>query len=92
MITWMLMGGFISIPINDNHRRIVTLDVDKNFAEAAWCYQGSKEYTSGEYQFYIASWLNIKILLDIASRITEESIDRLLSNIAINEIRRERII
>ena len=92
MISWMLMGGFISIPVNNNHRRIITFDIDKNFAEAALCYQGNKEYTSGEYQFYIANWVNVKLLLDIASRITEESKDRLLSNIALTEIRREGII
>lgn len=89
MLLWMLTGGFISLPIKTQYRPIITLDIEGDFAQAAWRYEASRGHDSGEYEFYKAKWITTKDLLEAAANITEESRSLLSSNIVLNEVKRE---
>lgn len=89
MLLWMLMGGFISLPIKTQHRPIITLDIEGDFAQAAWRYEASRGHDSGEYEFYKAKWITTKDLLEAAANLTEESRSILAADIVLNEVKGE---
>jgi len=89
MLLWMLMGGFISLPIKTQYRPIITLDIEGDFAQAAWRYEASRGHDSGEYEFYKAKWITTKDLLEAAANLTEESRSILAADIVLNEVKGE---
>lgn len=89
MLLWMLMGGFISLPIKTQYRPIITLDIEGDFAQAAWRYEASRGHDSGEYELYKAKWITTKDLLEAAANLTEESRSILAADIVLNEVKGE---